>query len=78
MESLQEILSKKDFKKPDEMQALGDYINRKYGKKCSIKLQRDALIVSVSNSALAATLQLERQNIIKSCGITKKLVFRTY
>ena len=77
MDSLQEILSTKKINPPDEFSAIKDYVQQKYKATCSVKLQRGALIVSVPNAALAATLQLERQKIIKACNLTeKKLVIR--
>ena len=77
MDSLQEILGKKDFTPPDEMQALREYVQRRYKSNSYVKFQRDAIILSVQSSALAATLQLERNSIIKSCNLSKKLVIRT-
>ena len=76
MDSLQNILGQKSFIKPDEMQAVRDYISRQYGSNSSVKLINGALIVSVPNSSLAATLQLERQKIIEVCGVKNKLVIR--
>ena len=77
MESLQDILSRKKLAPPDEMQAIKDYVQRRYKAKCSVKEQRGALIVSVQNGGLAATLQLARPEIIKACKLgDKKLVIR--
>ncbi|MDB5160876.1 MAG: hypothetical protein JWO96_256 [Candidatus Saccharibacteria bacterium] len=76
MDSLQEILGKKDFTPPDEVQALRDYVKRRYGSESSVKVQRDAVILSVPNSALAGTLQMERNQIIEKCKLTSKLVIR--
>jgi hypothetical protein len=77
MDSLQEILGKMDFLPPNEMTALRDYVKRRYNSNSYVKLQRDAIILSVQSSALAATLQLEKNQIIESCSLTKKLVIRT-
>jgi hypothetical protein len=77
MDSLQDILGANRLAPPDEMIAIKAYIKRRYKSPCQVKLQRDALIVSVSNSALAATIYLERQALIDSCNLTKKLVVRT-
>lgn len=77
MDSLQDILGNKRFEAPDEVTALQDYIKRRFNSRSSVKLQREALILSVPNSALAATLQLHRQQIIEQCHLTKKLVIRT-
>lgn len=77
MDSLQEILGGKTFKAPDEMAAIKAYILRKYKSNCTVKQQRGAFIVSVPNSALAATIYLERQTMIKTIGLKDKLVVRT-
>lgn len=76
MDSLQEILGRRDYTPPDEVEAVKDYVLRRYKSKSYVKLQRGALIVSVPSSALAATLQLERQKLIDSCNIKQKLVIR--
>jgi hypothetical protein len=77
MDSLGEILGSKTFQPPDEMQALRDYVKRRYKSESTVKLQREALILSVPSSTLAATLHLERENMAKELKLTKKLVIRT-
>jgi hypothetical protein len=77
MESLQEILSRKKFTPPDEIELIQKYIQKKYGSNADIKLQRQTFIVNVPSSALAATLQLERYQLIKACKIDKKLSIRS-
>ena len=78
MDSLQHILGSKQFEKPDEMTVIKEYVKRKYKSPSKIKLQRGALILTVPNSALAATLHLEQRALIKACHITEyKLVIRT-
>ncbi len=76
MDSLQDILGKKSFVPPDEFKDVREYIRRRYNSNCYVKIQRDALIVTVKGSALAATIQLERQRLIEECHLTKKLVIR--
>lgn len=78
MDSLQKILgSRKIAQAPDEIKQIQDYIKRRYDSGCKVKIQRGALIVSVPNSGLAATLQLERQLMIDKLKIKGKLVIRT-
>ena len=77
MDSLQDIMGKKSFTPPDEMAAIKDYVKRKYKSTCRVKISHDVLLVHVPSSALAATLQLDRHNLTKACGVTKKLVIRT-
>lgn len=77
MDSLQEILGKKDFTPPDEVEAVKAYIKRTYQSNSYVRLERGALIVRVPSSALAGTLQLEKQKIVEKCGVKNKLVIRT-
>ena len=78
MDSLQKILgSRKIAQAPDEIKQVKDYVQCHYNSPCKVKIQRGALIVSVPNSGLAATLQLERQLMIDKLKITEKLVIRT-
>lgn len=77
MESLQDILAKKDFTPPDELAAVKEYVRRHYNSPCQVKLERNALILSVRSSGLAATLFLERQQLIKACNLTHRLVIRS-
>lgn len=70
-------MSSKNLSPPNEIEVIKDYIKRVYKNRCYVKLQRGALIVSVPNAALAATIQLERQRLIASCNLKdKKLVIR--
>jgi len=76
MDSLQEILGKKDFKAPDEVVMVKDYISRRYKSASSVQIQRDAIILKVPNSSLASTVRLEQNNLIEACQLTKRLVIR--
>ena len=77
MESLQEILGKRDFTPPDEVAAVKEFISRRYKSSSRVRVERNALIVRVPSSALAATLQLEQRRMIEACRITRKLIIRT-
>lgn len=77
MDSLQDILGKRDFTPPDEIVAVKEFISRRYNSVSRVRVERDVLIVRVPSSALAATLQLERRRMIEACRITKKLIIRT-
>lgn len=77
MDSVGEILGQRDFTPPDELAVVKDYVRRHYKSPCTVKLERNALILSVRSSALAATLFLERQQLIEKCGLKHRLVIRT-
>jgi len=76
MESLQDLLSKKDFTPPDEVAAIKEFITRRYKSPSTVRVERNVLIVRVPSSGLAATLQLEQRRMIEACRITKKLIIR--
>ena len=76
MDSLQDILGKKNFTPPDEIAVVKEYIERRYKSPSRVRVERDAVIVRVPSSALAATLQLEQNTLISSCQLTKKLIIR--
>jgi hypothetical protein len=77
MDSLQDILGKRDFTPPDEVTAVKEFISRRYNSSSRVRLERGALIVRVPSSALAATLQLEQRRLIEACHVKSKLVIRT-
>jgi hypothetical protein len=77
MDSLQDIMGKKNFTPPDEIAVIRDYIKRRYDSPSRIKVEKTAIIVSVPSSALAATIYLERQTLIERCNIKQRLVVRT-
>lgn len=77
MDSLQEILGKRDFTPPDEVTAVKEFIMRRYKSPSRVRVERDVLVVRVPSSALAATLQLEQRSLIETCRITRRLIIRT-
>lgn len=76
MDSLQEIMGRKNFQPPNEMEVIKQYIERRYNSACRVKIERDTITLSLPGSALAATVQMERQSLIDSCGLNKKLFVR--
>jgi hypothetical protein len=77
MDSLQDILGNKHFTRSSESSLIKEYIKRRFDSKCTVKIDKTVIIVSVPNSALAATIYLERQNLIEQCGLKQRLVVRT-
>jgi hypothetical protein len=77
MDSLQDIMGGKKFVKPNEMTAIKEYIKRRYDSVCRVKVDKNAIIVSVPSATLAATIYLERQTLIEHCALKQRLVVRT-
>jgi hypothetical protein len=76
MDSLQDILGTKKFAPPDDMKTVKDYIRRKYKSASSIKIDKNTIIITVPSPTLAAMIYLERQQLIQTCGVKKRLVVR--
>lgn len=76
MDSLQNIMAGHRFEAPDETKAIKNYLKSRYASDSRIKVDDTSVVVMVPSSALAATLQLERDKIAKACGIKKRLVIR--
>lgn len=78
MESIADLLGRKDFTPPDEVALAKEYIQRRYQSPSIVRVQNGNLVVTVRNSALAATIHLERQALIDAVGLgNKKLIIRT-
>lgn len=77
MDSLQEILGKRDFTPPDEIASVKEYIQRRYKSTSRVRVERGVIIVRVPSGGLAATIQLEQRRLIEACNLKKKLVIRT-
>lgn len=69
-------MGRKNFTPPDEVEAIKHYIKRRYDSPCKIKIERDTITLSLPGSALAATVQMERQQLIEKCNLEKKLFIR--
>ncbi len=76
---MNDILSSRRIVAPTEVTSVKAYILEKYKSPCSVKLTKSSLILSLPNSALAATVHMERLDLIKDCSIDKRLrlVIRT-
>ncbi len=59
------------------MTVIKEYIKRRYDADSSVRLEHNNVILAVPGSALAATIHMERQLLIKACNIgDKRLVIR--
>lgn len=73
---MQNILGQKRFSEPDEMGVIKEYIKRRYNSGCRVKIENDTVVLGLPSSALAATVQLEKNSLIKGCGLKKRLIIR--
>lgn len=75
-DSISDILGKKDFKEPPEIQAVKQFVSDKFGEIPSVKLTDSAIIIGVSSSALAGALRPEIHKLAEQLNTKKRLVLR--
>jgi len=73
MDSLKDVLSKKNLDEPTEITALKQYCQEFYQFEPKITIAKDLLWLTVPNGILATELRMRQPEIITRCGITKKL-----
>lgn len=76
MDNIRDILSRKDFDMPAEMQAIKEYVRRHYDAEVEITMQPRNIVVKASSSALIATLRLNAPALQAAAKTEKRLVFR--
>lgn len=76
MDSLNSILSRKDFDEPPEVQAIKKYVFDEYKTEVSVMVRERDIIIMVPSAALANTLRLRGPDIKRRCQLDKRLTFR--
>jgi hypothetical protein len=76
MDSLKDILVKKDLDEPTEVTALKEYCQELFNFTPKISLKDDLIWMSVPSGALATELRMRLPEIQRRCDLTKKLVIR--
>ena len=72
MDSLKDLLVKKDLDEPTELTALKNYCQEQFNFTAKISLTHDVLWLTVPNGIVATELRMRQTDIIARCGITKK------
>jgi hypothetical protein len=76
MDSLNSILSSRDFDEPPEMTAIKKYVQDEFKTTVSVLAREKDIIITVPNAALANTLRLRSPEIKRRCQLDKRLIFR--
>lgn len=74
--SLADILGKKDFSEPSEIQDIKKFVSDKFGQTPSVKITDSAIMISVSSSSLAGALRPELHKLQEQLDTKKRLVIR--
>lgn len=75
--NIQDILKNRPLpKEPVEIRIIKAYMQKTYNTEVVVTVKEHACIISVPSAALASTLRLELNNLIKHCALTKKILIR--
>ena len=76
MDSLNNILSRKDFDEPPEVQAIKKYVQDSFKTEVSVMVREKDIVIGVPSAALANTLRLRSPDMKRRCQLDKRLTFR--
>jgi hypothetical protein len=76
MQGIADILKRKDFDVPPEVEALKGYVRRTYNAEISVTVLPREFVVSAPSSGLIATLRLNVTALQKAADTTKRISFR--
>lgn len=77
MDSLFDILSRKDYDLPPEVVAIKQYVRDEFQAEVEVRLQGEKdIVINGRSSALIGSLRLRSPQIKKAAGTTKRLIFR--
>lgn len=76
MDSLHEILGRKDFDEPPEALAIKKYVRDEFDEAVAVTVREREIIIAAPNAALAGTLRMRVLQLQRLIGEKKRLVFR--
>lgn len=76
MDSLTDILSRKDFDEPMESTVIKKYVHEKFNETVAITIHEREIIIATPSAALASTLRFKVLELRKLLDTKKRLVFR--
>lgn len=74
--SLGDILAKKDFSAPDEIEVIKAFVLDKFDQEPSIKIAGENIIITVSSASLAGALRPELHKLQEQLDTSRRLVIR--
>ncbi|HSW37607.1 MAG TPA: hypothetical protein VLG37_04550 [Candidatus Saccharimonadales bacterium] len=76
MDSLNDILGRKDFDLPPEIVAIKKYIRDEFQEEVEVMVRERDIVVACNSAALAGTLRMRGPILKKLAATDKRLVFR--
>lgn len=76
MDSLLDILKRKDYDVPPEVAAIKQYVRDEFQAEVEVLLREKDIVIAGRSSALIGSLRMRGPQLKKAAGTTKRLVFR--
>jgi hypothetical protein len=76
MDTIANILSRKDFDVPPEVHAIKEYVQRYYNQDVMVTVQQQSIFIRHRSAALIGTLRLNAPALQKAAATEKRLCFR--
>lgn len=76
MDSLNDILGRKDLDEPIESVAIKRYVERKFQSLVSVTINTNNIVITGESASLITTLRLQSPQLQKEARTTKNLIFR--
>ena len=76
MQGIGDILSRKDFDVPPEVEAIKTYIRRHYDAEVTVTVQQRGFVVSARSAGLISTLRMNLPKLQKAAGTDKPITLR--
>ncbi len=74
MDSIKEILKKRNLKQPSLMNEIKTYIKNHYNENCSVKITKKNIIIYVHSSSLANTIRINQIKISQELDIINQKI----
>lgn len=76
MDSLQDLLKKKDNTEPPEVAVIKIFLQKEFQAVCQVTVQQRNIVISVASSSLAGALRLRLHDLQAACQTEKRLMIR--
>lgn len=76
MDSLSDILGRKDYDEPAEVLAIKKYVREQFDEAVAVTVREREIIIAAPNSTLAGALRMRVVALQRLIGENKRLVFR--
>lgn len=74
--SLADLLRRKDFDEPPEMAAIKSFVRETFDEDCEVLVRERDIVVTVRNSSLANALRLKVTELRDTAKTNKRIIFR--